>query len=50
MVVNMADKIVFENNYYKVAPDTAERTPNSVVTGRGANHYPRAPAHKEEFI
>ena len=26
--------------------ETGNRTPNSGVKGSGANHYPRAPAHK----
>ena len=28
--------------------ETGNRTPNSGVKGSGANHYPRAPAQKEE--
>ena len=30
--------------------ETGNRTPNSGVKGSGANHYPRAPAHKPEGL
>ena len=41
----MADKMAFEND--KVADDNGERTPNSIVRGGGAKHYPR-PTHTKK--
>ena len=40
----MADKMAFEND--KVADDNGERTPNSIVRGGGAKHYPIGPRQR----
>ena len=40
----MADKMAFEND--NVADDNGERTPNSIVRGRGAKHYAIGPRQR----
>ena len=40
----MADKMAFEND--NVADDNGERTPNSIVRGGGAKHYPIGPRQR----